>query len=262
MFWPQPSIHRLEKWQKAPCSFSLLPRCSLLSHCWLKTSHVRLHSQRLSSSSSAHASRGRYGRLWSVFCGSRFMEHDTSRISLGQSLHLWIFRPWQDSLETFFRIWMDVSRRPQVTDSPFGERVKKCMNHLRDSLVAKFSHASLSASLVKSSFSVCKTPSIFSNYKSLDLARLFAKGLHRDFAFETGSCDQIIGGLASCQPVASPTNIINFLILEKNVHIWTHYSYCFWQTFTSMPWCIWQAFLAWLKELDRFRCETFTRLAR
>lgn len=35
--------------------------------------------------------------------------------------------------------------------------------------------------------------------------------------------------------VTSPTNIINIVILEKNVHMCTYYSYCFWSTFTSMP---------------------------
>lgn len=61
----------------------------------------------------------------------------------------------------------DVSRRPSVTASSFGERVKKCMNHVRDSLVGNFSHVSLSACLTKSFFSVCSLPSLASPWLPL-----------------------------------------------------------------------------------------------
>lgn len=75
----------------------------------------------------------------------------------------------------------DVLRRP----SPFGEQVKKCMNHLGDSLVGNFSDVSLSACLTKSLFSVCRTPSLFSkslaasDLYQVSLARIFTKALYR-----------------------------------------------------------------------------------
>lgn len=110
--------------------------------------------------------------------------------------------------------------------SPFDERVKKCMNHLRDSSLGKFSHASLSACLAKSLLSVYRIPSSFS--KSLaasDLspfARISAKALYRDLAIETGFSVQIIGNQASRQPIATPTVRFNILISEDDVHVLTH----------------------------------------
>lgn len=63
--------------------------------------------------------------------------------------------------------------------SPFDERVKRCMNHIRDFLVGTFLHVGLSADLTKSLLSVFRTPSLFS--KSLAAFDLYQLSLSPKF---------------------------------------------------------------------------------
>ena len=120
----------------------------------------------------------------------------------------------------------DVLRGPPVTAGPFGEQVKKCMNHLGDSLVGNFSNVSLSACLTKRLFSVCRTPSLFS--KSLAASDLYQVSLSLKaslrlfIAFETGFSDQIIGNQASRHPIATPTVRFNILISGDNDYVLTY----------------------------------------